>query len=113
METVNTIEHLKETLLLQIKSQEQVKVLFKKILTRITIIYISISVAILIGVMFIIYTLNKPESIAKNALREMEALNTRISIQREFIEMDRNDLEHTRQDVNNLIKIQDSLKRKK
>lgn len=104
--------HLKEMILKQTESEEQTQKILKKIFNRISMIYVSLSAVIIIGLMFLIYITSRPESKASTALKEMEALNTRISLQRQYIEMDRKDLEITRNAVNELTKIQDSLIKK-
>jgi hypothetical protein len=101
--------HLKQMLLQQIESQERTQKILRRIFRRISIIYISIAAVVIIGIMFLIYITSKPESKANAALKEMEALNTRITLQRQYIEMDRKDLERTRNAVNKLIKTQDSI----
>lgn len=102
--------HLKQILLQQIESQERTQKILKRIFRRISIIYISIAAVVIIGIMFLIYIESRPDSKAGIALKEMENLNTRITMQRQYIEMDRKDLENTRDAVNKLIKIQDSIK---
>jgi hypothetical protein len=96
-------------LLQQIESQERTQKILKRIFRRISIIYISIAAVVIIGIMFLIYIESRPDSKASVALKEMENLNTRITMQRMYIEMDRKDLEKTREEVNKLIKIQDSI----
>lgn len=110
-DNVSANAHLKQLLLDQIMIQGKGNILFKKILRRISIIYFSLSAVILIGIMFIIYIVSKPDSRANIAIKQMDALNTRISVQRQFIEIDRQDLEKTRKEVDKLIKVQDSLKK--
>lgn len=102
-------QHLKQLLLQQIESQERTQKILKRIFKRISLIYILISSVIILGIMFLIYVEGRPESKASVALEEMEALNTRITLQRQYIEMDRKDLEKTREAVNKLIKTQDSI----
>lgn len=100
---------LKMMLLQQIAAEDQTQKILRKIFSRISIIYVVFSAIIILSLTFLIYIINKPESKANVALKEMNALNTRITLQREYIEMDRKDLENTRDAVNKLIKTQDSI----
>lgn len=79
--------HLKQMLLQQIESQERTQKILKRIFRRISVIYISISAVIIIGIMFLIYIISRPESKASKLLKEVDSLNTRISLQREYINM--------------------------
>ena len=103
--------HLKQMLLQQIESQERTQKILKRIFRRISLIYISISAVIIVGIMFLIYINSRPESLAKQAIRDMNSLNTRISLQREYIEMDRKELEAQRNDLTELKMIQDSIRK--
>jgi hypothetical protein len=100
---------LKMMVMQQIASQEATQDILKSIFRKIRLIYIIISAVILICIVFLIYVESLPNSKASVALKEMENLNTRITMQRMYIEMDRKDLEKTREAVNKLIKIQDSI----
>lgn len=79
--------HLKQMLLQQIESQERTQKILKRIFRRISVIYVSISAVIIIGIMFLIYIISRPESKTNKLLREVDSLNTRISLQREYINM--------------------------
>lgn len=103
--------HLKEILLQQIESQEKGQVILKKIFRRISIIYISISAVMIIGIMFLIYIISRPESRANTAMKEVDALNTRISLQRQYIEIDRKELESQKVELLQIRKTQDSIKK--
>lgn len=107
-ETATTHAHLKQLLLQQIKSQEKTQEILKEIFRRISLIYIILSAVIIIGIMFLIYVNNQPGSKANVALKEVESLNTRISLQRQYIEIDRKDLETVRKEFQEL---RDSVKR--
>jgi hypothetical protein len=115
IDTINIDENerahatLKMMLLQQIAAEDQTQKILRKIFRRISLIYVVFSAIIILSLTFLIYTTNKPESKASVALKEMEALNTRITLQRQYIEIDRKDLEKTREAVNKLIKIQDSI----
>jgi len=98
--------HLKQLLLQQIESQEKVSVRYQKILKRMAYISFALYIAILVGVFFIIYSINKPETQINILRKEVKGLETRTSLQREYIEMDKKDLDS----IHNLI---DSLKKRK
>lgn len=100
-DNTNTIIHLKEILLEQIKGQERVQLLFKKILRRITIVTIGLSFSILGGIIFIIYTENKPQSAINKALKSIEGLETRIRLQRTYINMNTEKLQDIDTTLNN------------
>ena len=104
--------HLKQIMLQEINAQEQTQKILRKVFRRISVLYFIVAAVVVVGLMFLIYINSRPESKANEALKEMEALNTRITLQRQYIEMDREDLEKTRNSVKELIKIQDSLVKK-
>jgi hypothetical protein len=85
--------HLKQLLLQQINSQERVNARYGKILRRITYIYCVLSLAILGGLMFVIYSINKPESKIYELMKEVSGLETRTTLQRQYIEIDKNTLD--------------------
>ena len=104
--------HLKQIMLQEIMAQEQTQKILRKVFRRISVLYFIVAAVVVIGLMLLIYITSRPESKASVALKEMEALNTRISLQRQYIEIDRKDLEKTRNAVRQLTKIQDSLIKK-
>lgn len=99
--------HLKQLLLQQIEGQERVSARYAKILKRLTYLLLTLSFAILGGLYFIIYSINKPDT-QINALRK-EVKGLRTALQRQYIEIDKNDLDLIQKDVNTLI---DSIKTK-
>lgn len=104
--------HLKQIMLQEINAQEQTQKILRKVFRRISVLYFIVAAVVVVGLMFLIYINSRPESKANEALKEMEALNTRIALQRQYIEMDREDLEKTRNSIKELTKIQDSLVKK-
>lgn len=87
------MEYLKQLILQQIKSQEEANKSFKKILHRLTCFFVVVAFSILIGIAFIIYTENKPHSIVNEALKTAKDLETRISLQRQYINMNTKDID--------------------
>lgn len=119
--------HLRELILQQIdteekrrESQDRNTKLFKRILHRISIIHISLCVLILLGVIILIYIVSQPESKTNTVLKEIESLNSRITIQRVAVDIDKQrikedsiHLENIRSQVKNIAKSQDSIKNSK
>lgn len=101
--------HLKDLLLQQIEIhskqievQEKVSVRYKKILKRITVISILLSIAILGGICFIIYSVSKPESKINSLMKQVHGLEIRTSLQREYIDMDKSTLDSIQDKLNKL-----------
>lgn len=85
--------HLKLLLLQQFESQEKVSAKYAKILKRITYISFALSISILGGVFFIIYSINKPETQINSLKNDIRWLETRTSLLRQYIDIDKNDLD--------------------
>lgn len=111
METVDKeiMEYLKQLIQQQIKSQDETNKLFRELLNnnnkvrrRITLVLFAVAVMILGGIAFIIYTENKPQSALNETLKAAKDLEVRISLQRQYINMNT-------QDIHNL---SDSIKKK-
>lgn len=105
----NTVEHIRDTLLMDIKLQEEVRALFNKILHRLSFIYISVGVLLLISIGIVIYMINLPVSAANIAMKQVQELQKNIIIQRTFVQMDRRDAAEARLQLTHLINLQDSL----
>lgn len=88
-----TMEYLKDLILQQIKSQEETTKFFKKILRRLSLFSIVIAFVILSGIGYIIYTENKPHSLVNEALKTAKDLETRIRLQRDYINMNTKDID--------------------
>lgn len=100
--------HLKQLLLQQIEGQERVSARYAKILKRLTYLLLTLSFAILGGIYFIIYSINKPDTQINALRKEVKGLEVRTALQRQYIEIDKNDLDLIQKDVNTLI---DSIKK--
>lgn len=96
METADkkTMEYLKQLIQQQIEKQEETNNLFKellknnrKVIRRITLVFFAVAAMLLGGIIFIIYTENKPQSVLNTTLKAAKDLETRISLQREYIDM--------------------------
>lgn len=96
--------HLRELILQQIETQEKVSSRYAKILRRITYISFALSIAILGGIGFTIYSVNKPESKINALMEQVRGLEVRTSLQREYIEMDKNTLDSIQEQLNKLSK---------
>ncbi len=86
-----TVEHIRDTLLMDIKLQEEVRLLFRRILKRLTRIYIGVAILMIsvfiLGTSLIIYILN----------------------QRTIIESNKINITKTRKQLNSVIQTQDSI----
>ena len=95
--------HLKGLLLQQIEIQEKVNNRYAKILRRISYISLALSISILGGIFFIIYSINRPESRINALIEEVNGFEIRTSLLRDYIDEDKNELDS----IHNLI---DSMK---
>lgn len=100
-----TLEGIRETLLKEVLLQEGVRTLFKKIIRRLSFIYVSAGILLLMGIGLIIYMLNQPVS----SMKQVQEMQKNIIEQRKFIERDRQDVAKARAQLIEGIKIQDSL----
>lgn len=103
------MEYLKLLIQQQIKSQDETNAMFREILKnnkkaekKNTIALILVAILILGGLLFIIYTENKPQSVLKTTLKAAQDLETRISLQRQYIDMN----------TKNIQDLSDSIKKK-
>ena len=87
-----TMEYLKALILQQIKSQEEANKSFKKILRRITVFSVIMFAVLVMMISDIIYVQNRPESKVNEALKTAKDLETRISLQRDYININSNDI---------------------
>lgn len=97
------MEYLKELIRNHIKSEEEANRSFKKILRRITMACTIGCVVIIAEVGVIIHIENQPYSKLNEVLKATKDLETRISLQREYINMNTKDI----QDIN---EVKDSAK---
>lgn len=104
-----TLEGIRETLLKEVNVQEEVRALFNKILHRLSFIYISVGVLLLLSIGIVIYMINLPMSSVNLAMKQVEELQKNIIIQRTFVQMDRRDAAEARLQLTHLINLQDSL----
>lgn len=119
-ENAHAHAQLKQIILQEIKAQEDTQSILKRIFKRITIIYIFVSVVMIIGLAIIVYLIIQPTSKTSKALKEVEKvsadihdLNTRMTMQRQYIEMDNSELGKIWENIIMLRKVQDSIKQNK
>lgn len=119
--------HLKQLLLEHIEGQEKIieqqernYKMYKKIWTRVGALQVSLWAVTLMGIALLIYIVTRPESKANMAIKKLDDINSRITIQRVSIEMDKEriredsiHLENIRSEVKNIAKAQDSIKKLK
>lgn len=103
------VTELRETLLTDIKLQGELKVmqeaifsLFNKILRRLSVIFLTMSATLILGIIYIIYIVKQPISKTEAAMRQVQEMSYNIVMQRKFIEMNRDD-------INLLMKLRDSI----
>lgn len=103
------VTELRETLLTDIKLQGELKVmqeaifsLFNKILRRLSVIFLTMSATLILGIIYIIYIVKQPISKTEMAMKQVEEMSYNIVMQRKFIEMNRDD-------INLLMKLRDSI----
>lgn len=106
-----TVELLRETLLQDIHLQEQVRNLFRKIIKRLSIIFIAMSISVLIGIIIIIYIVVQPGSATGVAMKQVEELNKDLMTESKFIQFEREDVATARKQLDGMLKVQDSIKR--
>ena len=119
-ENAHAHAQLKQIILQEIKAQEDTQSILKRIFKRITIIYIFVSVVMIIGIAIIVYLIIQPTSKTSKALKQIEVLNTdihdlntRITMQRQYIEMDNSELGKIWENIIMLREVQDSIKQDK
>jgi len=81
------IEQIKETLLWDVRLQEQIRGQFKKILNRLTFIYILVGIVLIMGVTRNMYILSQPtppselmKELQKNIIEQIRIIRTQDSL---------------------------------
>ena len=103
------VEKLRVELRAYIKSNETVLGQFRKILQRLSVISIFMSLATMIGVFFLIYTVTKPDNASVIAVKQLERLSNNFLQQGKINGIDRRDIAKARDQIIPVIKMQDSL----
>lgn len=93
LDETSGLVHLKGLLLQQIESQEKVNARYAKILRRIAYISITLFISTLCGIFFIIYSINKPESRTNALIEEVNGLEVRTSLLRDYIDIDKKEID--------------------
>lgn len=86
----NTVEYLKQLIIAEIEAQNRASVYYQKILRRISILLFFV-LLLVIGMAFtlgyIVYLEKQPQSEVNKALKAIQGIETRIGLQREYINL--------------------------
>lgn len=86
----NTVEYLKQLIISELEAHNTASVKYAKILRRLSILLL-VCMLLLIGLVisfgYVIYLENQPQSEVNKALKSIQGLETRISLQREYINL--------------------------
>lgn len=85
-----SVEYLKQLIMDEIEAQNKASIKYSKILRRLSVLLFGI-LFLLVSIMFafgyVIYLENQPQSEVNKALKSIQGLETRISLQREYINL--------------------------
>lgn len=93
------VEELKNTLLKDIELQEQVRILWRKIIRRLTIIFAALAIITIAMMSFIIYYITQPAPASDIVVKSIQDWNRIIQTQRQFIKYDRDDIAIARKEL--------------
>lgn len=94
--------HLKQIILEQINIQQKNTKLYNTILRRIAIISIVLLVLIAMVAASLFYTINKPESRINSLTENIQELETKVKIQRIYIDLDKQKLDSVTKSVDSI-----------